>query len=281
VTAKDYRTVRCANCDRAHALKTDYVGISFVALDVWILSFMLAFSFHFYAGGFSVLAAEPFIHTKKTAWMQRLADLVRSGHVRYLSGEVPRERAQDLYSKFRAIYPSIAFTHVQSTRARKKGESTARLLFYWPGEGRIAWVLLRTEGQLPPAAQDAREKWRDAIKDRLTAPGGYELVRLTKPQEPKPVWTWRYHRDQYSKHRDSIREAIRNRRDDQLRQLIHSLWRTPGFAGARAQVKQLEKLIRADWKRVRHSSEELPEIPKHLGYVQRLADKGKLLSKLP
>jgi len=56
---------------------------------------------------------------------------------------------------------------------------------------------------------------------------------------------------------------------------------TPGFAGAHAQVKQLEKLIRADWKRVRHSSEEMPEIPKHLGYVQRIADKGKLLSKLP
>jgi len=112
-------------------------------------------------------------------------------------------------------------------------------------------------------------------------PRGYELVRLTKPQEPRSVWTWSYTREQYAKHRDSIREAIRHRRDDQLLQLIHSLWRTPGFAGARAQVKQLEKLIRADWKRVRHSSEEMPEIPKHFGYVQRIPDKGKLLSKLP
>lgn len=224
---------------------------------------------------------EPFIHTKKTAWMQRCADLVRSGHVRYISGAVPRERAQSLYSKFRALYP-IRLTHVQATRTRKKGEATARLLFYWSGEDdSISWVLLRTDGKMPPAAEDAREKWRDALKDRLTAPGGYELVRLTKPQEPKPVWTWRYTREQYAKHRDSIREAIRHRRDDQLRQLIHSLWRTPGFAGARAQVKQLEKLIRADWKRVRHSSEEMPEIPKHLGYVRRIADKGKLLSKLP
>lgn len=250
-------------------------------MDFLILSFMFACNFHFHTGVFLAVAAEPFIFTKKTAWMQRLGDLVRSGHILYLSGEVPPDRAQALYSKFRSFYPSLAFTHVQATRARKKGESTARMLFYWSGEGRIAWVLLRTDGKLPPAASEAREKWRDAIKDRLTAPGGYELVRLTKPQEPKPVWTWRYERAQYAKHRDAIRDAIRRRHDGQLKQLIHSLWRTPGFAGARQQVRQLEKLIRAEWKRVRHSSEAMPEIPKHLGYVQRLADKGKLLSQLP
>jgi hypothetical protein len=137
--------------------------------------------------------------------MQRCADLVRSDHILYLSGSVKRERAQSLYEKFRSLYP-IALTHVQGTRARKHGESTARLLFYWPGDSdQITWVLLRTAGQLPPAAQDAREKWKNALKERLTAPGGYEIFRMTKPQEPKPVWTFRYTREQYAKHRYSIR----------------------------------------------------------------------------
>jgi hypothetical protein len=64
--------------------------------------------------------------------MQRCADLVRYGHVSYISGTVPRERAHALYSKFCALYP-IQLTHVQATRARNKGEATACLLFYWSG----------------------------------------------------------------------------------------------------------------------------------------------------
>ena len=42
----------------------------------------------------------------------------------------------------------------------------------------------------------------------------------------------------------------------------------------REQVKSLVSLIKEEWKRTRGSKEGMPEIPKVLGYVRRLEDKG-------
>lgn len=219
-----------------------------------------------------------FVFTKKTAFMQRIADLVRSGHKRYNMGTISIEKAAHLANKLSQMYePNLP--RLIASRRREKGEATSRLL-WWYDENRpeiLTWVLLVTDGKL----MFDGEKWKDPLepKQRIHLTG-YELVRITKPTEPKPVWTWRYDKKRLQDLRHEFVTAIRTRHDHDLERLIRMLWASPGFAGIREQVKAVGVLVKTEWKRVRTESETMPEIPKHLGYVQRLADKGVNLSKL-
>lgn len=216
-----------------------------------------------------------FVFTKKTAWMQRISDVIRTGHHEYIFGQISLEKSKFLAEKFSKHYDT-GLSKLEQSRKRKKGEASFRWLA-WLDENTtiVHWVLCKTTGKVPDEA--LREKWQDATsKTRLHVVGGYELVRLTKPEEPKPTWTWRYSKSHYEGLRDSLIRAIRNHRDDELRQLIHDIWRTPGFSGARDQVKQIKTLIKAEWKRSR-GSDPLPEIPERIGYVRRLSDMGKVL----
>lgn len=217
-----------------------------------------------------------FVFTKKTAAMQRISDLVRTGHSHYVAGVITFEKASQLSGKLGERY-QVGMTHMQASRHRKAGFASFRLIMLDVGEENLRWWLLKTDGKTPPEAE--REKWRDALKDRLIVPTHYELVRRPRPGTKTPAWTWRYSSDQYESIRDQIIHAIRARQDQNLRQLIHSIFRTPGFAAAREQVKQLTKLIKAEWRRSR-GGDPLPEIPERLGYVRRLPDAGKKLSAL-
>jgi hypothetical protein len=217
----------------------------------------------------------PFIITKKTVFMQRIADLVRTGHTLYVQGTIPLEKAGFLAAKFEQRF-HVERNKLEASRARKRGEHSARLLFWLPDDSeQVHWILLFCPGSVI----DTTEKWRNALSDRIHLTG-YELVRLTKAGAGHPVWTWRYTRTRYDELREAVVQAIRRKRDDELRQLIHTLWRSPGFAGIRAQVKKIADVIRAEWKRARSKSEVMPEIPAHLGYVRRLRDVGKPWSEL-
>ncbi len=219
---------------------------------------------------------DPFVFTKKTVLMQRLSDLVRTGHHYYVTGSIPVEKAAGLATKLDGLY-DVDQGKLAASRQRKKGDASFRLLMFLPdGETNILWFLIRTEGEIPEAA--TREKWRDAITDRIELTG-YELVRLPRVGSKNPAYTWRYTKAQHDDLRHGLLQAIRTKRDDQVRQLIHTLWRTPGFAGARGQVKKFGDLVKSEWKRSR-GSDEMPEIPARLGYVRRLADKGARLSVL-
>lgn len=231
------------------------------------------------------MPADPFIFTKRAPWMQRISDLVRTGHHRYVQGTVPLDKAAALYEKFSRLY-DVHLDNLQSSRKRQKGFATGRLLMSPVTNDvesdrfmELHWVLVVTDGKFALDEYEKREKWRNALEDRISF-SGYELLRITKPQHPRPVWTWRYTRDREKELREALRSAIRLKRDDELRRLIHSIWRTPGFGGAREQVKKMGRLIKAEWKRSRKGDEVMPEIPKHIGYVQRVADKGMLASKL-
>jgi len=139
----------------------------------------------------------------------------------------------------------------------------------------LDWILLHFQG----TTIDVSEKWRDALSDRVIVTG-YELVRLTKPEEPRPVWTWRYTKHRHDDLRNEIIDCIRRRKDRDLVQLIATTWRSPGFHGIRDQVKKFKELIQAEWKRTRGSKEGLPDIPDRIGYLRRLSDVGLKLSAL-
>ena len=220
--------------------------------------------------------AEIQVFVKKTSFMQRCADLVRTGHATYIQGEIPLTKAAALVSKFERRYP-INLPKMAASRVRAGGGTTARMLLLYQESTPtlLSWVLLIHPGQdFDPTG----EHWRAALKDRLTLTG-YELVRKTRPDSAGPAWTWKYTREQHDALRAALVRAIRTKRDDELRQLIDSLWRTPGFAGAREQVKKFADLIRGEWERTR-GNDIMPEIPKHLGYVQRLKDTTASLASL-
>lgn len=231
------------------------------------------------------MPADPFIYTKRAPFMQRISDLVRTGHHRYVEGTVPIEKAGALYEKFVRLY-DVHLDRLQASRHRKKGFASGRLLMT-PITNDVAnehyldlhWILVVTDGKFALAESEKRERWRDAMQDRVIF-SGYELVRLTKPQHPKPVWTWRYEKTREKELRESLRSAIRLKHEDELRRMIHLIWRTPGFAGARDQVKKMGVLIKAEWKRSRKDGEPMPEIPARIGYVQRIPDKGMPASQL-
>ena len=223
-------------------------------------------------------ASSIFVFTKKTPFMQRVADLVRTGHTRFIQGEVPPEKAALLHEKFSRLY-DCHLDKLQASRRRKAGFATSRLLFlHQESQERLTWVLLATPGRFPVEGSERLERWRDAtIRDQRIQITGYELKRMTKPEEKKPVWTWVYTKEREQELREALIGAMRRKSDHDLNQLIHTIWRSPGFAGVRAQVKRFGELIKAEWKRSRKDGEALPEIPARIGYVQRLKDKGVFL----
>lgn len=222
--------------------------------------------------------ADPFVFTKKTVLMQRISDAVRLGHTRYVVGVTTLEKTRALAEKFDRLYqPNLEKTAAH--RARKAGKATTRLFFLNLKGEAVWWILLATDGEF--AIGDDREKWRDPIaKGSRVELDGYELVQVTKPGLKNPAWTWRYTRKRHDDLREAVVLAIRTRHDADLRQLIQTIWRTPGFSGARDQALKFRDLIQAEWKRSRGPAEALPEIPKRLGYVRRLKDVGKAASSL-
>lgn len=215
----------------------------------------------------------PIILTYKTAYMQRISDSVRRGYGRYIQGEITLEKVGAFAAKMDSLYAS-AHTPTQAFRLRKAGVATGKLfLWFDKSSERVHWILLLSEGELQ---SEGREVWKNALDVRTAVKlTHYELARITKPLEPKPVLTWRYEKKVYEAWRIMLQDFVRRRQDDNLQQLIYQLQRSAGFAGVRIQVKKLWQLIEGDWKRNRGKHEIMPEIPTRIGYVGRLESKGK------
>jgi hypothetical protein len=212
------------------------------------------------------------VFTHKSAFMQRVADYVRTGHQAYIKGVTVTESMFKTYEKLLAHNP-IFDDKLKAFRAREQGYPTGRLLIYLNENdpSKLHWFLLlhaKTD-QLPQG-----EKWLHAEDPHSRIQfTGYELARVTKEGAKKPVLTWRYNSERFQDLRDSIVMAIRSNRDQDLKQLIESLFGTMGFSGSREQAKSLVKILKDEWKR-RRPNDQIPEIPKSIGWVRRKADKG-------
>ena len=232
----------------------------------------------------SIMKIDPFVFTSRAAWMQRVADIGRTGHIWYIQGTCPVEKAGYLWDKFDRLY-DIGKDKLQASRHRKAGYASARFLLlarkdFETGEyaKNLHWILMRTDGELNAAAQDARDTWKN-LKDTRIALDGLELIRLTKPGAKAPVWTWRYTRALHDDLRNAIAQSIRGKRDRDLEKVIDRIWRAPGYAGVRAQGKRFMQLILAEWKRYR-GKDPAPKLPERFGYVRRIKDKGVRASDL-
>jgi hypothetical protein len=219
------------------------------------------------------------VFTSKAAFMQRIADYVRTGHQAYIQGLTAAEKMHATWGRLAMDHP-VFDDKLKAFRAREKGEPTGRLLMYQNLQqpDQIHWILLihGRKDQLTPG-----EKWRHAedphARIQLT---GYELLRVTKEGQKKPSWTWRYSSQRYQDLRDSLVQAIRSRRDQDLKNLILAIFGTMGFSGSREQGKALASLMKEEWKK-RRPGEEMPETPKLIGWVRRRADTGVFLKRGP
>lgn len=210
----------------------------------------------------------------KSAAMQRVQDLVRRGYLRWTAGVVPREKAARLTAKFAARYGTAADRH-ERRRRRRHGAGNAFLVVYLPPRQPHAvwWLLVDDEH---PAQH--YEDLRDAREVRITMPNpywcpevwreDYELVRLDDR------WTWRMvearRTEWQARLREAVRQSDRDTRHLQVRQAVYSLRKLPGFRGVRQDAHGLIRLLKNDWKRVRHKAEPLPATPRLPPYVRRI-----------
>ena len=210
----------------------------------------------------------------KSAAMQRIQDLVRRGYVRWTAGVVPREKAARLMAKFAARYGTAADRN-ERRRRRRHGAGNGFLVVYLPPRQPHAvwWLLVDDEH---PAQH--YEDLRDAREVRVIMPNpywcpeawreDYELVRLDNR------WTWRMvearRAEWEARIRAAVRQPDRETRHLQVRQSIYSLRKLPGFRGVRQDAHGLIRLLKSDWKRVRHQAEPLPVTPRLPPYVRRI-----------
>jgi hypothetical protein len=219
-------------------------------------------------------ALNPFIFTYKTPFMQRISDLVRTGHTKYIMGTISVSKAGFFANKFEQKYQT-GRSNVPVCRTRKQIEHSARLLFlHQDSSPDLTWILLYCPGVTP---DQSGQSWRNALKDKINITG-YELVPHTRPKSKAPAWTWMYEETRYIALRNSILTVIRKRHELELTQLIHSLVGAPSFAAVRTKVKKLLSLLQSEWKRCHAKTDAMPDIPNH-GYT-RLKDKGCLLIEL-
>lgn len=217
------------------------------------------------------------VFTHKAAFMQRIADYVRTGHQAYISGITATDKIFPTWEKL--VHNNPVYTdRLKAFRAREKSEPTGRLLLYQNTNDpdKIHWFLLihGTKDKLPTL-----EKWQHAEDPHHRIYfTGYELLRVTKEGLKKPAWTWKYSQERFQDLRDSMVMAIRSRRDQDLKILIDKIFGTMGFSGSREQAKSLAKLMKEEWAK-RRLNDPMPEVPKGIGWVRRKADKGIFLNR--
>jgi hypothetical protein len=211
------------------------------------------------------MSAKVILH--KTALMLQIQDYVRVGYRYWTAGTVTSDSALAWARKADRLYNVF---HDRSRRARAKkerGEGSAVLLMHEiAGSGKLWWILLVTPNEnLAHQLEPLKDALDRSSRIELT---GYELCHLTKPGVAAPVLTWRMTRATYENRRTHIIDIIRRGGAREIRQLIVSLHRSPGFHGIRRQVKACRMLIRGCWRRCK-GSQPFPSMPSRVLYLRR------------
>ncbi len=211
-----------------------------------------------------LLAEQTIVGTDLEAVMQRVADATRAGYSHFVEGTVERTKIAKLIAKFQARYPGLIRNRKHAYRLAKAGEQRTKFIALYPRNGDCRWWLLT---DLP----DQAEPWAEVAKARPSVLN-YELRRHTRPGAAEPAWTWALTRTAKDKLSDYLVWHVRHPSKAgaaRLAAFIESTRFWPGFAGIRADRRQLAKLTTADWKRHHRHSEPPPQWPP-LRYARRI-----------
>lgn len=194
----------------------------------------------------------------KTDYMRYITRLVSQGYIFWLSGEMdadPHYKIISMLAKFDDRY-SVNATSQQRFRRRQKGLASVRFLAWFCLKTlRLHWILLATEGQL-----DGGETFHDSrLKKQRIQISGYELKRQPR-KGMSPALSWAMTPETYEYWRSEIRFAIRQRDNQEFRQIWYSLRRVAGFRTLRKQVYRLQSYAIAEWKRSRKGDYPIEKI---------------------
>lgn len=236
----------------------------------------------------------PTIFESRALVMQRLTDAVSHGYTHSCHGTIGIDRCAKFAKKFDLNYSVSAD---RNERARRKRANLGNsVLILWLKDEYINWWLLVTPPEVGDHPAHTLETLSDAAKsnERIEI-DGFELVRLPKkapkvagtnshnqtPRQSKQInstLTWRMNQGKYQAWRDSIIQSVRNSNTRSMELLMYKLWSSPGFSGIRTQVGKLASLYRGEVKR--SGRKDAPALPKRLGYIRRLSNRGITLSSL-
>lgn len=229
---------------------------------------------------------DPIVLRSKTAYMQAVSSLVGLGYSSFVAGEVPVERCARMVRKFNDLYLGGQLTKDSRYRRKKAALGNAQLLMWAPSIGAswIRFVLLVSAVGDHPANQlenlkDARDR-RSRIFLQATFDDSidYELVQHSRAGNPRASWSWKITEHRLTAYRHALIAAVHRHEPDELRRLLVSLSRAPGFALIRRQVFELRALAKRSWRQRRDGPFPVPTI--RIPYVSRVRHVGIRLSHL-
>ncbi|MBF0482221.1 MAG: hypothetical protein HQK82_11210 [Desulfovibrionaceae bacterium] len=211
-----------------------------------------------------------FVH--KTGVMHAISIAMVSGYTDYAAGQIAPEDAVWLTEKFRRLY-GTGWSSSRRSRAKRAGNGVAQLFIHPNYTAPVFdWWLMLTPG--PHLAREAEVVY-DGLnpKTRLVLLGQYESVQLPgRPRQPTdkypsaaPSWTWRMTTATYETWQSRLEAAAGrhpktyddwSRNIDEMRRLLWTLRRLPGFRGIRDQADMLDRLTKEAWRKAKGESED-------------------------
>ncbi|ORE88772.1 hypothetical protein ATO7_02815 [Oceanococcus atlanticus] len=221
---------------------------------------------------------DPKVYEGKIATMRHMLHAVSHGYHHWTGGRVPAAKALNLAAKFAELY-GVDLGRNRRYRRRAASKANAQLFFYPIADSQdLAWWLLATDGEGNVHRQENLKDTR--IKhQRLNWLGEYEVAHHSRPETPKPSYSWRMTAKTYDNWKIRLKHAGSSADTSLMRQAVWSLYRTPGAAVIRKQVGHLMALAKKEWNR-HHDIAAFPPVPGTLLYMSHRQDDVQPLSML-
>lgn len=159
---------------------------------------------------------------------------------------------------------------------RKNGKASYRLFAYSPIDEQVVLIVLKSDGE----AVEDNEAWSNAYKQPLSLLG-YELVRMTRPEQEKPAWTWRLTQQRKTGFLSEAKKHINDKEPDRLIKHMKKVFKSCGFAGVRKDIKEINQAVLAHWQRTMKDKTPLPNgYPDKHGYLRAMKVETYPLSDL-
>jgi hypothetical protein len=252
--------------------------------------------FPYWISKFEKTAMIYYCYRKSTA-SQRILDRAARDATHYRKITVPFEKIVQNIAKLNAIF-NFNLTPMQRFKRKDKQMPVADLIVFWnrakPDAADLFLMIYEDATRFSDSEQflrwDAKEPLTALVgADKLVLTNQYELVQLPRkkstikyaPNHAPSSWTWRMTDAYYAHFQKQIKKGIDcwTANPVPLKQVVHSLYGTLGYRGARMQVGYLMTELRTNWKQ-RFNTPFSAEVSLNLSYLGRLKDDCKSLEEL-